>query len=48
MAEYAKDLKGPKTLDYMDGFGTSMDRRAKIVGFPLNIFLEWKQKNEAI
>ncbi|MBP6448155.1 MAG: glycosyltransferase [Saprospiraceae bacterium] len=44
MAEYAKDLKGPKTLDYMDGFGTSMDRRAKIVGFPLNIFFRMEAK----
>lgn len=44
MAEYTKDLTGPKTLDYMDGFGTSMDRRAKIAGFPLSIFFRLEAK----
>ncbi len=44
MAEYVKDLPGPKTLDYMDGFGTSMDRRAKIAYFPLDLFFKFEAK----
>ena len=31
MAEYAKDLQYPKTLDYMDAFGVGMVKRAAIV-----------------
>lgn len=33
MAEYARQIDIPKTLDYMDSFGISMMKRSKISGF---------------
>lgn len=44
MAEYVKDMPVSKTLDYMDGFGVSMDRRSKIARFPLNYFYRLEAK----
>lgn len=43
MAEYSKNLRCKKTLDYMDSFGVSMYRRADIAGFPYS----WLYKKEA-
>ncbi|MDF1696360.1 MAG: glycosyltransferase [Saprospiraceae bacterium] len=37
MAEYAKRLPFPKTLDYMDAFGVGMERRADVVSFPTSL-----------
>lgn len=43
MAEYAKDLPYPKTLDYMDALGVGMARRAAVVSGPMS----WIFKMEA-
>lgn len=38
MSEYAKNLNYPKTLDYMDCFGVSMKKRAKVAGKISSLF----------
>jgi len=42
MAEYAKGLPFPKTLDYMDALGVGMERRAEVVAGPISWLYKWE------
>ena len=44
MAEYALDLKIPKTIDYMDSFGLGMIRRSTVASWPVSWLYKWEAK----